>query len=118
MDRLLTDIDIAYIYENEAVIDWPLIYYLGAEKGCHISLITAELSPAFDCQTAVAENYNLTSACLFVPDTTEIYFDSAFTKIYSQTLPDLVIFASVTTRPEMRAFENYLLRQKYDTSRI
>ena len=36
---LLTDIRVAYYYEDPESIDWPLVYYLTQENGCQVDLV-------------------------------------------------------------------------------
>jgi hypothetical protein len=125
LNRLLTDIEVAYLYENEATIDWPLIYYLSVESGCRVKLVTVEKGAGVIRQGKSSENYNLAAVRLFIPDTTSVYFDSAMTALYYRGLsvrrltgPDIVIFSGDLLQPENTAFENYLLGIKYDSLQI
>ena len=115
VNTLLTDIDIAYLYQNDSDIDWPLIYYLGIENGCRIEMINllSGLSPELKNRRDI--DYPISRIDLFIPDTNKSTFDSAMARLYPAGAPDIVIAASNISDPVMLGWQNYLLRLPYDS---
>jgi len=116
--NLLTDIEVAYLYENAGDIDWPLIYYLTEENGCTVELATVNSGPMFRHLLRQSEEFNLNSSIILINDTSAIYLDSVVNVVSSGEIPDIVIFAGDFENPYMKAVENHLLNMKIDTSRV
>lgn len=118
VENLLTDIKVVYLYDQKDDIDWPLIYYLGIENGCHIDLATIKAGPVYKHLPSISKTYNLTSSRFYVPDTTRSFLDSTVRDLYGEYFPDIVILPESSDRPEMLAFEDYLMNIEYDTASV
>jgi hypothetical protein len=112
---LLTDIDIAYIYQNESDIDWPLIYYLGIENGCRIEMINLLSGASLELKSRRDIDYPISRTDIFIPDTNKTTFDSVMARLYPAGAPDIVVTASNISHPELIGWQNYLLRLPYDS---
>ena len=54
---LATDIEILYLYDESAFIDWPLVYHLAAEKACRINLISLKFGHENQCHIETSKEY-------------------------------------------------------------
>jgi hypothetical protein len=116
--NLLTDIKVVYLYDRVDRIDWALIYYLAAENGCHVDLVTVKAAPAYRKLHNESELYDLTSSRFFVPDTSQAYMDSVAEDLFGASLPDIVVFSGSFDAPELQSFERYLLEREYDATAV
>ncbi|UCD17570.1 MAG: hypothetical protein JSV44_01315 [Candidatus Zixiibacteriota bacterium] len=108
LENLLTDIRVVYLYENEAAIDWALVYYLGVENHCMVDLATVDFASTYHCNKAFTKQQSISSIHCLIPDTSAVSLDSAVLGIFGYRYPDIVIFSGEFRSAPLRAFEAYL----------
>jgi hypothetical protein len=118
INTLTNDIEIAYLYQNETDIDWPLIYYLGAENGCRIEMIGMLSGAKLDMQRRSDYDYPIERVNLFIPDTNRATFDSIMIRLFPAGPPDIIIAAPNIDFPGMIGWQNYLSKFPYDSSAV
>ncbi len=53
------DVEVLYLYEDEAEIDWPTIYYLNDNFGCRVDLLKIIQRTKFEISTTEVKNKQL-----------------------------------------------------------
>ena len=115
---LATDVEVLYLYDEPAYIDWPLIYHLAVEEACRVNLVTLNSGPEFGYQIIRSDEYNIISYQFYIPDISGYFLDSVLTGINNWRFPDIVVLADNLHNHSTLEFERFLINKSYDASRI
>ncbi len=116
--RLLSDINVAYVYEKESSLDWPFLFYLENELGAKISLITLESGLSFSGDSVKSVDNALIYYNFLVTDTSAAGFGYVISAVYGEVVPDIIIFSGKFKRGILNRFESYLLALPFDSSSV
>lgn len=117
-ETLATDIEVLYLYDEPASIDWPLIYHLVAEKACRVNLVALSSGPEFGYQISSSNKYNIISYQFFIPDISGYLLDSVLTSLNNWRLPDIVILADNLHKNITQEFERFLIHKSTYAGRV
>lgn len=117
-ETLATDIEVLYLYDEPAFIDWPLIYHLAGEKDCRVNLVSLKPGHENRCRMEMSKEYNIYSYQLIIQEFPGYNFEYLLDCLNSWRLPDVVILARNLHRPISLEFERYLINKNPDVSQV
>jgi len=116
--NLLSDIKAVYVYDNPENIDWGLIYHFAIENGCRVDLANVKTGPAYQRVYNEANEYNITASQFYIPEATNVYFDTIKADLFDGYQPDIVVFSGDFEKEILNSFEKYLISLPYDSTAI
>jgi len=112
----LTDIRAVYFYEQSDNIDWPAVYYLGAENGCQVDLVSVLPGPGYQKLVNETNEYNLRSFRFLLPDVSNTTLRKMMNDLFGETPPDVIIFDAEYSGKEMKSLGQYIFNAESDSA--
>ena len=91
LGRVLSDVEVVYVFENPRSIDWPTLYYLNEESGCRIDLVTLSSGLSFQYRMSEVPDCGITLHQYLVDPESAADYDSVMARLCTMRRPDVVI---------------------------
>jgi len=101
-DRVLTDLEVLYLFENPQAIDWPTLYYLNEASACRIDLLTVTSSNGFYYESKEIADKAIYLRQFYVKPEDTTLLDSVLAVRFRLRRPDVVIVGAVEPGSMMR----------------
>lgn len=114
----VTDLRVAYLYDDPSEIDWPTLYYLNDTYGCRIDLIRIiEGGGLYVTGRSIAEK-QLYRHDIHLPASGTVTIDSTLRVAFKERRPDIVIVGAVDPRGNLAGARDYLINLAPDPNSL
>ncbi|UCE23742.1 MAG: hypothetical protein JSU74_10635 [Candidatus Zixiibacteriota bacterium] len=114
----LCDVRAVYVFDDPRSIDWPAVYYLNDMFGCRVDLITTRERSRTETITRSLEDKELYLNTLHMSEADTAGAAELVAKLFSDRLPDLVIFADNGHDPRLESVKSAILDLSDPAARI
>ena len=113
-----TDLRVLYVYDSPEQIDWPTLLYLNDRHGVRIDLVRFREAGAFYLIEDAIDNRFIYAHEVYLPTDQSAGVDSAFTVLFSERRPDIVLIGPVSSSSMGEEAGRYLRRMEPDRASL
>ncbi|MCK4606587.1 MAG: hypothetical protein KAU35_04750 [candidate division Zixibacteria bacterium] len=114
----LCDVRVLYLFDDPRAIDWPTLYYLNDNFGCHIDLLSIETHTQFREITTEIADCEIFHHHYFVNRPDSLVIDSVMADLFCERRPDVVLLGKCGDNSWCRAFKTAILELPWDTDAL
>ena len=104
----VSDLQVLYVYEDDAEIDWPTIYYLNENFGCRVDLLKLIERTEFELTTTSIDKKQIYNHVASLAGVDDAELHKLTESLFHSRLPDIVIFDELSRNRLYTAFKNQI----------
>jgi len=114
----LCDVRVLYLFDDIESIDWPTLYYLNDNYGCHIDLLSVKPRKTFGYHLHEIRDKEIFLHEYYLPDDDPVWLDSLATEMFRERRPDIVLLDGSQNRRLFSAASKYITNLIPSTDRL
>ena len=102
----VSDLQVLYVYEDDAEIDWPTIYYLNENFGCRVDLLKLIERTEFELTTTSIDKKQIFNHVASMSGVEDSDMHTLTEALFHSRMPDIVIFDEQSRNSLYTVFRN------------
>ena len=118
VDYALSDLRVSYLFDDAKRIDWPTIFYLNDEFGCHVDLVLVRERFRASHDLSGDGFHQIVLHNLSVNGSDSLWANVAAAELFAERYPDILILGDVDDSSPTMALFDAILKLPFQTDRL